>query len=113
MSLSAVDLLRAAREDQQALTIGMRAEASDDLPGIQAPVLPEDRQVLHVSVLRRRWHKRRYLPHSSRQPCLCLQLLTGLVSVTFEPTHGGQAGVSDMPSPSLCWDGGRCWRAGE
>lgn len=48
MSLSAVDLLRAAREDQQALTVGMRLEASDDLPDIQAPVAPEDRQVWQI-----------------------------------------------------------------
>jgi hypothetical protein len=44
--LSAVDLLRAAREDQQALTTGMHSELSDDLPDLQAPVAPEDRQVL-------------------------------------------------------------------
>lgn len=46
-----MDLLRAAREDQQALTVGMRLEASDDLPDIQAPVAPEDRQVLQIRVL--------------------------------------------------------------
>ena len=40
MERSAVDLLRAAREDQQALTVGMALEMSDDLPDIQAPVAP-------------------------------------------------------------------------
>ena len=40
MERSTVDLLRAAREDQQALTVGMALEMSDDLPDIQAPVAP-------------------------------------------------------------------------
>ena len=46
MERSAVDLLRAARDDRQALAAGMHSEASDDLPDVAAEVAPEDRQVL-------------------------------------------------------------------